>query len=307
MNLPLKSILLSGAILGLVSWGASKAPEAQLVAMTSGLQSMTDTDGDGLDDVLEVLLGSSITDANTDNDSLSDLEEHLMGSDPLVYDSVGQLSQIQRELKLDVYSNGADVVIQVSGLYSQGITGFRLYAANENSSVRIPLRLLAAFQSDVRQFSTNLAGFQAVVYRFKLPAQLFHRSSAMAIGVTANVDNMGLGVQSHLLSVSGKLLEYRDFPSFGVQGLSSGGGASGGASGGLFPTSPGDQMPGEISLGQICVQSLQEIASLGGSQKLYQVTDSYCDFMPRAACFSSCSSAIGGSVVGIDIVGLLGG
>ena len=66
-------------------------------------------------------------------------------------------------------------------------------------------------------------------------------------------------------------------------------------------------MPGEISLGQVCVQSLQEIASLGGGQKLYQVADSYCDYLPNAACFSSCAGAIGNSVVGIDIVGLLGG
>ncbi len=307
MTLPLKSVFVSGAILGLVSWGASKAPESQLVAMTSGLQSMMDTDGDGLDDILEVLLGSSITDADTDNDSFSDLEEHLSGTDPLVYDSGSQPLQIQRQLKLDIYSNGADVVVQLSGLFSQGITGLRLYAANEYYSVRIPANFLAAFQNDERQFSCNVAGLQAVVYRFKLPAQLFLRSSAMAIGVTANVDNMALGVQSHLLTAAGQLLEYRDFASFGILGHSGQSGSGGGASGGLFPTAPGDQMPGEISLGQICVQSLEEIASLGGSQKLYQISDSYCDYMPRAACFSSCSSAVGGSVVGIDIVGLLGG
>jgi hypothetical protein len=46
---------------------------------------------------------------------------------------------------------------------------------------------------------------------------------------------------------------------------------------------------------------------LGGGQKLYQVADSYCDYLPNAACFSSCAGAIGNSVVGIDIVGLLGG
>jgi hypothetical protein len=302
MTIPLKSILVSGAMLGLVSWGVSKSPDSQLVAMSTSLQSMMDTDNDGLDDVLEVLLGTSMTDADTDNDSLSDLDEHLGGTDPLVFDAPGRPAPISRELKVDVYSNGADVVVQISGLFTQGISGLKLFAANETRFAQIRPRLLAAFQSDSRSFSSNIANLSAKVYRIKLPAQFFHNSPAMAIGATANLDGVGYGSQSQLLSYANHLIEYRDAATFGRSSQS-----GGGSTGGLFPTSPGGSMPGEISLGQVCVQSLQEIASLGGGQKLYQVADSYCDYLPNAACFSSCAGAIGNSVVGIDIVGLLGG
>jgi len=269
--------------------------------MSTALQSMVDTDGDGLDDVLEVLLGTSITDADSDNDQLSDLDEHLIGTDPLAPNTMSRSTAINREFKVDVYSNGNDVVIQAYGLYSQSISGLSFYAANESRYQRIRPRFLAAFQNDVRQLNSNVPGLNTQVYRIKMPAQFFHSSPAMAISVAANIDGIPFGDQSQLLSYAGNLIEYRDGSTFGRQSQ------GGGQTGGLFPTSPGGSMPGEISLGQICVQTLQEIASLGGGQKLYQVADSYCDYLPNAACFSSCSSAIGNSVVGIDIVGLLGG
>jgi hypothetical protein len=262
---------------------------------------MMDTDNDGLDDVLEVLLGTSITDADTDNDTYSDLDEHLQGTNPLVYDAPGRPSAINRALKVDVYSNGGDVVIQVSGLFTQGISGLRLFAADSLRFVQVRPSFLAAFQNDVRSFNSNIANLKAKVYRVKLPAQYFHNSPAMAVGATANLDGVGYGSQSQLVSYANYLVEFRDAATFGRSSQTSGG------SGGLFPTSPGDSLPGEITLGQVCVQSLQEIASLGGGQKLYQVADSYCDYLPNAACFSSCAAAIGNSVVGIDIVGLLGG
>jgi hypothetical protein len=301
MTIPLKSLFVTSVLLGLVSWGASHAPDSQLVAMSSALGSMTDTDGDGLDDVLEVLLGTSISDADTDNDLRSDLDEHLTGSDPLTFDGSGRPAAIQRNIKMDIYSNGDDVVVQVSGIYSQSMRGIKLYAATEDRFIQLRPRALPLTNSDTRVLSSGLPGLQTKVHRMSFPKDVFHRVPAMAIGLTAFVDGVEMGAQVQLLSRQDHLLEYRDGETFGRQSQGSG------QTGGLFPTSPGDSMPGEISLGQICVQTLQEVAALGGGQKLYQVSDSYCDYLPDAACFSSCSGAIGNSVVGIDIVGLLGG
>lgn len=301
MTIPLKSLFVTSAVLGLVSWGASHAPDSQLVAMTSSLGSMTDTDGDGLDDVLEVLLGTSLSDADTDNDQLSDLDEHLIGTDPLVFDGMGRPTVIQRNIKMDLYANGDDVVVQISGVYGQSMRGIKLYAASEGRFSQLRLRALPMVNSDTRMLASGLPGLQSKVHRMILPKELFHRVPAMAIAVTGFIDGVEMGAQVQLLSRQGHLLEYRDGETFGRQSQ------GGGQTGGLFPTSPGDSMPGEISLGQICVQTLAEIAALGGGEKLYQVTDSYCDYLPDAACFSSCSGAIGNSVVGIDILGLLGG
>jgi hypothetical protein len=262
---------------------------------------MTDTDGDGLDDILEALLGTSITDADTDNDQLSDLDEHLLGTDPLVFDSSGRVRSLSQALKMDIYSNGVDVVVQISALYSQAVQGVHLYVADENRFMQLSWRFLASFQNDLRQLPSAVAGLDSQVYRVKMPARLFKQFPEMAIGITANIDGTAYGEQIQLLTRVNHLLEYRDGETFGRQAQ------QGGPTGGLFPTSPGNSLPGEISFGQICVQTLQEGAALGAGQKLYQITDSYCDYLPDAACFSSCSAAIGDSVVGIDIVGLLGG
>jgi len=301
MTIPLKSLFVTSALLGLVSWGASHAPHSQLVAMSSGAWTMTDTDGDGLDDVLEVLLGTSISDADTDNDQRSDLDEHLTGPNPLIFDGSGRPAPLQRNVKMDIYTNGNDVVLQISGIYNQSMRGIKLYAATEDRFIQLRPRALPITNSDTRTFGTGLPGLQSKVCRVVLPKSLFHRVPAMAVGLTAILDGVEMGAQVQLLSSASHLLEYRDGETFGRQSQGSG------QTGGLFPTSPGDSMPGEISLGQICVQTLQEVAALGGGQKLYQVSDSYCDYLPDAACFSSCSGAIGNSVVGIDIVGLLGG
>lgn len=262
---------------------------------------MADTDGDGLDDVLEVLLGTSLTDPDTDNDQRSDLDEHLTGTDPLVFDGFGAPTSIQRNVKMDIYTNGDDVVVQISGIYSQVMRGIKLYAATEGRFYQLTPRALPLTSSDTRMLNSGLPGLKSKVHRLVLPRASFQNVQALAIGLTVNIDGTEMGDQIQLISRMDYLLEYRDGDAFGLQSQGSG------QTGGLFPTSPGDSMPGEISLGQICVQTLQEVAALGGGQKLYQINDSYCDYLQDAVCFSTCSGAIGGSVVGIDIVGLLGG
>ena len=46
-----------------------------------------DTDGDGLSDIDEIKLGTSVTQADTDGDGLSDGDEIKLGTDPLNADS----------------------------------------------------------------------------------------------------------------------------------------------------------------------------------------------------------------------------
>lgn len=269
--------------------------------MNNGLQSMTDTDGDGLDDIVEVLMGTSISDPDTDNDSLSDLDERLLGSDPLSAPTPSEIQRLDRSLKVDAYTNGGDFVIQISALYGQTLDNVTLHWATQNNYGQVRPSLLASLPNDDRQLSSGVNNMRARVYRVQLPVNAFLRYEACAVGVTAFLDGVEYGDQIHLLSRSGMLLEFRDSASFGRQSQ------GGGQNGGLFPTAPGGNLPGEISVGQICVQTLQEIAALGTGQRLFQVSDSFCDYLPDAACFSNCTAAVGDSVVGIDIIGLLGG
>ena len=80
--------------------------------------------------------------------------------------------------------------------------------------------------------------------------------------------------------------------------------------GGLVPVDPGDP-PSEEEDGKkdhVCLQSLQAIANLGAGRILYQVTSATCDPLPGALCFpATCAASAGDTVVGIDVVGLLGG
>jgi len=73
-----------------------------LLPLSSGplwLESGLDSDGDGLEDSLELTLGTSPWDIDSDDDGLSDSEEHLtLGTDPLDLDSDGDGIQDGTEL-----------------------------------------------------------------------------------------------------------------------------------------------------------------------------------------------------------------
>lgn len=79
---------------------------------------MTDTDGDGLIDVLEDLIGTDLNITDTDGDLLTDYEEvYLVGTDPLLIDSDGNgIMDANDDFDLDGLSNKEELKIGTSAV-----------------------------------------------------------------------------------------------------------------------------------------------------------------------------------------------
>lgn len=295
MRSPLPNVVIPAALLGLVAWGVDSFPESQLEAMASSASLMADADSDGLDDILETRFGTSPLNVDSDGDTLNDFDELLAGLNPMVADDLQGLVLPDRGLRLEVYSSGSQLVLEVAALRSQGMSNLGLYFANMDHIHQARNSALASLPHQHQVLASSIPGFQLEIFKLQIPTAIFQNEPTVAIAVKALVDGEFLADQVQLSMMTGVLMEWRSDSFSGVQG----------GGGGLFPTDPGGQMPGEVRPGEVCIQTLAQVGSLGNGQVLYQVSDSYCGFMPSAVCFQGCSASVGDSVVGIDIIGLL--
>lgn len=298
MKSPLPNFVVPATFLGLFAWAVDGLPEAQLEASMVSAAVMVDTDMDGLDDVLEQRFNTLADNDDSDGDTLRDFDELLLGLDPTVADDLNNLPPVQPALRIEAYSSGSDLVLQIAAARDQSVRNLRLFWATPNNFHEVRTTSLAQMPHDHRVLSSSMPGYELEVYRVKLPLAIFLNQPTLAIAAKGRLDGEYFADQIQLTNMSGTLMEWRP-DGLGAQSSSQGSG------GGLFPTDPGGQMPGEIRAGEVCIQTLAQIGALGGGQVLYQVSDSYCGFMPNAVCFSSCSAAVGDSVVGVDIIGLL--
>lgn len=257
---------------------------------------MVDTDGDGLDDILETRFGTLPHSVDSDGDTLHDFDELLMGLDPTTSNDLNSLPPTSANLRIEAYSSGSELVIQVAALRQNKVRNMRLYWATPNNMHEVRLTSLAQMPHDARTIASSIQGYEMEIFRVKLPIGIFLAQPAVAVAVKGRLDGQYFADQIQLSNMTGTLMEWRP------DGMIP---TAQGSGGGLFPTDPGGQMPGEVRAGEVCVQTLAQIGALGGGQVLYQVSDSYCGFMPNAVCFSSCAASVGDSLVGVDIIGLL--
>ena len=272
---------------------------SQLIANNNSFIVFSDNDNDGLDDGLEARWGTFSNSSDSDGDTLSDLEEVLIGTDPAVFNVASEVPAPSPVLKMDSYIAGSDWVLEVMSLEAVKTSFYRLYWADEYSFQEIPRPVLARSHYTVRTYASSFPGFNAKVVRLSVPLFVIESLNNFAVAVEAFVDGVPCGDYISYFMSSEGLLEWRDR---GIFAQYSSGGNGGG---GLFPVDPNGTLPGEVIQGEVCVQTLQEVAGLGGGQKLYQVSDSYCDYLPAAKCFVGCAASVGDTVVGIDIVSLL--
>lgn len=273
---------------------------SQLIANNNSFIVFSDGDNDGLDDGLEARWGTYDNSSDSDGDMLSDLDEVLIGTDPTVFNTPSEVPTPTPKLKIDSYIAGSDWVLEVMSLEATNTSFYRLYWADEYSFQEIPRAVLARSHYTIRTYPSAFSGFNTKVIRLSVPLVVIESLNNFAVAAEAFVDGIPCGDYISYFMSSEGLLEWRERGVFAR--YSSGSGANGG---GLFPVNPNGTLPGEVLQGEVCVQTLQEVAGLGGGQKLYQVSDSYCDYLPTAKCFVGCEASIGDTVVGIDIVTLL--
>lgn len=295
MNPSLPTILVPVTLLGLLAWTVDESAETQLEAAPMLTSAMVDSDGDGMDDLLEESFGTSSSTVDSDGDSLGDMEELLRGTNPLVWDDVKTLPAALPNLRIHAYSSGADTVLKISALRQANVRRLQLFWATPGNFHQVRMSSLAQLPNSHNFYSTASPGMQLEIYRLQIPTAAIMGQSSFAIAVKGLVDGLVAVDQIQFSVYEGVLMEWRRNNNPSPQG----------GGGGLFPTDPGGQIPDGARSGEVCVQSLTQVGSLGGGQVLYQVSDSYCGALPTGICFVSCPAAVGDSVVGIDVIGLL--
>jgi hypothetical protein len=310
----------SSALLLLAAGVSATKP---LPAAGGGILILADADNDGLDDLLEFRIGSNPDEADTDGDGLSDLQEIMVGTDFLTPDPPHGIPSSDTALYLNVYSLGADFIIEVYVLNHLGVSQFAMVRAREADQKSFSFGQLASFLVDTTTFAAYDAGWQIDRVRFKLPISLVHGNGSISLAAMVVADYAIMAQVVTLTSVDGVLSQLvMDVQASSFNGHSntnpttlgnsgSGTGGGGGTSnprGGLFPTEPTtDGPPLSGTLDEVCLQVLQPIAYLGAGRIEYQVADAFCDPLAGAVCLTGCSATLGDTIIGIDIVGLLGG
>jgi hypothetical protein len=300
MNIRSSLIASTATTAALIALLGGQLPQAELVANNSTFTTFSDLDNDGLDDALEARWGLSDVAIDSDGDQLTDLDEILLGTDPLEFDDLVRLDPPEPTMKIDSYVCDNDLVIQIMTLQKFGTNNIRFYWADATSFQEVPRTTLRGLTAERHNYTSIIPGYSTQVIKIVLPRLRIEALGAVAIGIEGFTDGVAVGDQIRFTYLGNKLLEWRTTGAFSRYNAQNGGGG-----GGLFPVDPLGGMPGEATSGEVCVQTLQEVASLGNGQKLYQVSDSYCDYLPTAKCFVGCSASIGDTLVGIDIVGLL--
>jgi hypothetical protein len=284
---------------------------------------LVDSDGDGLDDMLELRIGTSGLAADTDSDGVTDLQEIMIGSDPLVLEAPGVHPDADTSLYFNVYSNGAEFVLEIYAQNASAVLDFQLVRALPSGLRSFSFSQLTPYFVDTASFPSVSAGWKIDRVRYNLPAIWFASQPTVALAAQVVMDQAVLAQSVTLVHVGnelGQLVWDSMFAtvslrsSVNANSVGSGSGSSGnsnsgtgGPSGGLVPVDPGEGPPQTGTQDAICLQSLQAIANLGAGRILYQVTSAACDPLPGALCLAGCSATAGDSVVGIDVVGLLGG
>jgi len=180
------------------------------VAPLSAQSVGTDTDGDGLDDLLEVRYGSSTTVADTDGDGLTDLEEVLADMRPTLPDADPRASLGKPSLHLEAYALGADLVLQAYLVHTTSATDFRLSWWDGATTLAGDLASLAPYLVGNQALSLpSVPGVSVQVLRFVLPRQVLQGAGSGALSAAATLDGYRLGDSLSLLDVDGVLAEVR--------------------------------------------------------------------------------------------------
>lgn len=294
------AITLAGAaVLGLLAVG--QAPEAVLQAASPSSQPLVDTDGDGLHDLLEIRLGTRFDEADTDADGASDLEEYLSRRDPLVPN--GPLDALLEEpaVRLNVYEVNGTTYVQFFASYEQQVSAASVGFGTEFAErwLSAPRVLGMAVERQNRLASSD-PQVNIVSATIPVDAVQLKALTPLSLGFIALIDGQYVGDEVPLVEASNEVQELR---ALDVQNPT----PAENSPLGLFPAQPQPQPQRDGNTNEVCVQSLQIVGGLAGGKLLYSVGEAYCDYMPTAVCVADCRLTAGGTVVGLDIPGLLSG
>ena len=263
-----------------------------------------DTDGDGLRDALEQVLGTSPYLYDSDGDTFGDLEEFARGSDA----SRAQ-SRPAPDAVLDVHESayGQDGYLHIVVAYfrsSRSTKGFRLrLGVQQDGRVRaLPVSYLAQRTCVMTE---DVAGGEVTLMDMRVHPDVVRPNSASSWLVAVQDENgpdwmAAASIDIHRLgTVHCLVLPQTD----GDEGTAS---AVGGSV--YLPIPPGGSgdIPSDWTAGQICVRMASTVGA-DGAVLTKEVTDANCENGWDGYCGSECGASVGNTYTSVDPAILVGG
>ena len=275
-----------------------------------------DTDGDGLVDAQEQILGTSKYRSDTDRDGYSDLEEFARGSSPIFSQSVPGLVRMHMGMSCHGGNDGmlhavialylADGELRDKDLEVGVLTGRRLFYITETVVLE---------HARLSLYPGKLTGSKIAVLDIPFPARYVQMLHDMTVFATAREHRTGVvhaAASIHLMLIGGVPVLVMPNPMSIVLGSTINGG-SGTSAGGVnagtiyvpLPTGGGGDQT-SWTAGAVCVQQTQSV-SVSGSIVTQEVTSSECQEGWDGYCPPSCSSSVGSTFTTVDPITLIGG
>lgn len=275
-KLPLVGAL--AALLALVAYGSPVTGQSAVPPP----QVFGDQDADGLDDLLEVRLGTRLDAVDTDGDGATDLEEILAGSDPLSPGPV--LVPDGPRLHAESYATGSSIVVQLFALHRNPARRLSAEWATTRRMGMLPYAtLMDSMVGADTLTSPNAPGVRIEVLRFVLSRSLVENLGGLALLFRADLgESKPYYAPLSLALVGGELVQV-------VISVSSGG-QGGGV---LLPLDPPGANEENLENSACAYFSIPTGQQLGAFTVL-QYTSAQCMYTAGTYCpVSGCSSLAG--------------
>jgi len=268
-----------------------------------------DSDQDGLTDFQESILGTDPDALDTDGDTFTDLEELARNSSPLDETSLPVLATTD----VGMYASARDGLVSLNSavFVPRGELlqlSYYFGAIIEGEIIVIPGSQVAQ-SSQQWVFPAREGGHLAVV-EFQLPEWMIHYVGKVSFFAGATTgDPLDPSTSKRissttLASVSDSIMSINPITSLPTSSNDSGdsgggdaGGAGGDVGGGVWykPLSGDDEIPAELTSGEVCIQSVQFVGTLGAND-IYEVSSASCEPMDSYCSSSSCTAAEGAAL-----------
>jgi hypothetical protein len=292
---------LMAAVAAAVAWSQGPALVPVLHASTSARPS-TDLDADGLDDQLELRLGTSPARIDSDGDGVSDPEEVARGSQPTSSSSMPGPDPLG--VGLEVYQNGGPLKLVSFFYVGDGNMAAKTISmgARVGSVVRVaPI----SYFTQAAKFTTlagKAPGSVVLVIDAPVDPLLVERFGSMSF--FTSLANLGKVTDAAVVDLAwkGLMLEYL------VEKLPSAlhGHQTGGISTARYEPIDPSAVPPDWVPNQICAQAMAVSASVG-PVLIQEVIEADCESGWDSYCDPGCPATVGTTVETLDPGALIGG
>jgi len=288
---------------GLLGW-AVMGGERVVPVVHAGGDRMADTDGDGLVDELELVLGTSPDFVDSDGDGYSDTEELARKSSPTNAGWVPAAGAV-----------GVGMAASFDGLFLHPVVALyvedgdlsnkelKMGVLARGSIVHLPLSFFSA-NSTWTEVAGAQAGAKLFVFDPSIHKSYLMRTGSLSFFATLSVNGKVVAADAiNLLCKGGIPVQYFQTA---PQGSGPPSYALGQGTGGLYTPLSGDSVPMDWTPGEVCAQSLV-VVGVSGPIVTQEVVSAACQSGWDGYCDSGCAATTGTTVDILDPAALIGG